>query len=356
MSAMFGIWHGPEGLKAIATRIRYRAEVLVHWLDKLELAIVSDKDKFFDTVTIDVAASDLSSADQVLAEFHKYGINLRKIDENLVSISLNEYTTIQDLAELIEIFAILKDKAPEDEYEAYLDRHFYQRPFRNMPAGLKRSSDYMQQQVFTSMTSETEFMRYIHRLGDKDLGLANGMIPLGSCTMKLNSAIVMSTITIDGFCNMHPFAPRDQIEGYTAMFKELEVMLKAITNYDCISLQPNSGAQGELAGLMAIKKYHESRGEGYRNICLIPTSAHGTNPATAVMCGMKVVPVLCNKQGEIDMEDVQEKLNKHGKNISCAMITYPSTHGVFESNIKKLTGMIHEVGGQVYLDGANLNA
>lgn len=195
----------------------------------------------------------------------------------------------------MEIFAIIKDQAPEDEDVAYLDQHFYAREFRNMPENLRRQSNFMQQQVFNTLTSETEFMRYIHKLGDKDFGLAHGMIPLGSCTMKLNSAIVMSSLTLDGFSNIHPFAPRDQIEGYTAMFKELEVMLSAITNYDCISLQPNSGAQGELAGLLAIKKYHESRGEGYRNICLIPTSAHGTNPATSVMCGMKVVPILCNK-------------------------------------------------------------
>lgn len=199
-------------------------------------------------------------------------------------------------------------------------------------------------------------MRYIHKLGDKDLGLCNGMIPLGSCTMKLNSAIVMAPVTFDGFANMHPFAPRDQIEGYMRMIKELEDMLVAITHYDTISLQPNSGANGEFAGLMAIKKYHESRGEGHRNICLIPTSAHGTNPATAVMCGMKVVPIMPDEAGNIDIEDLKKQIAKHQGNISSAMITYPSTHGVFESAIKDICDLIHDAGGQIYMDGANLNA
>jgi glycine dehydrogenase len=214
----------------------------------------------------------------------------------------------------------------------------------------------MNQPVFNNLTSETEFMRYIHKLGDKDVGLAHGMVPLGSCTMKLNSAVVMTPITFPGFCNIHPFAPKDQLDGYRALIRELESMLVCVTQYDAISLQPNSGASGEFAGLISIKKYHESRGDTHRDICLIPTSAHGTNPATAVMCGMKVVPILCDKSGNTDMEDLREKLTKFSDRIAAAMITYPSTHGVYESCIKELCDLVHEHGGQIYMDGANLNA
>jgi len=307
MSALFGIWHGPRGLLNIATRVRFRTELLSTQLSKMGISIVTDSENFFDTIAIDTRASDLSSSDSVLAEFHKFGINLRKIDENLVGISCNEYTSIKDLAEIVEIFAILKELAPEDDDEPFLEADFCDAEnYRGMPASLKRQSKYMEQQVFNTLTSETEFMRYIHKLCDKDLGLADGMIPLGSCTMKLNSAIVMAPITYEGFANIHPFAPRDQLEGYMRMIKELEDMLIAITHYDTISLQPNSGANGEFAGLMAIKKYHESRGEGHRNICLIPTSAHGTNPATAIMCGMKVVPVKCDDKGNTDVEDIKK--------------------------------------------------
>lgn len=289
-------------MKDIATRVRFRTELLATELDKMGIKVVTDPDNFFDTLAIDTRASDLSSSDNVLAEFHKYGINVRKIDENLVGISMNEYTTIGDLAEIIEIFAIQKEMAPEEDDEPYLDADFCNADsFRGMPEHLSRKTEFMGQQVFNTLTSETEFMRYIHKLGDKDMGLAHGMIPLGSCTMKLNSAIVMAPITFEGFANIHPFAPRDQLDGYMHMIKELEDMLIAVTHYDTISLQPNSGANGEFAGLMAIKKYHESRGEGHRNICLIPTSAHGTNPATAVMCGMKVVPVNCDAKGNMDV-------------------------------------------------------
>jgi glycine dehydrogenase len=210
MSALFGIWHGPQGLKDIATRIRFRSELLVTQLKKMGIHIITSSDNFFDTIAIDVSKSDLSSADAVLAEFHKFGINLRKIDDSTVGISMNEYTTIKDLAELLEIFAILKEIAPEENDEPYLDANFCNsNNFRGMPAGLKRTSAFMEQQVFNTLTSETEFMRYIHKLGDKDLSLVHGMIPLGSCTMKLNSAIVMAPITFDGFANIHPFAPRD---------------------------------------------------------------------------------------------------------------------------------------------------
>ena len=210
MSALFGIWHGPSGLKDIATRVRFRTELLVTELTKMGVQVVTEHDNFFDTIAIDTQASDLGSSDAILAEFHKFGINLRKIDENLVGISMNEYTTIADLAEIIEIFAIQKEVAPEESDESYLDANFYNADsYRGMPSALARQGDFMGQQVFNTLTSETEFMRYIHKLCDKDLGLCNGMIPLGSCTMKLNSAIVMAPITFEGFANMHPFAPRD---------------------------------------------------------------------------------------------------------------------------------------------------
>lgn len=202
----------------------------------------------------------------------------------------------------------------------------------------------MQQAVFNDLSSETEFMRYIHKLCDKDVSLVNGMIPLGSCTMKLNSAAVMAPITLPGFCDIHPFVPKDQLDGYNAMIKELESMLSCITHYDSISLQPNSGASGEYAGLIAIQKYHRSRGDFNRDICLIPTSAHGTNPATATMLGMKVVPVECDSNGNVDMKDLKEKCAKYNSRISSAMITYPSTHGVFEDDIKEICAIIHKEG------------
>jgi len=210
MSALYGIWHGPTGLTNIARRVRFRTELLVTQLNEMGVKIVTDKDNFFDTIAIDSVASDLGSADAVLAEFHKFGINLRKIDESVVGISMNEYTTIRDLAELLEIFAILKDVSPEEADEPYLESSFCDADsYRGMPSQLARSGSFMQQSVFNTLTSETEFMRYIHRLCDKDLGLTDGMIPLGSCTMKLNSAVVMAPITYEGFANIHPFAPRD---------------------------------------------------------------------------------------------------------------------------------------------------
>lgn len=206
------------------------------------------------------------------------------------------------------------------------------------------------------MQSETEIMRYIHKLCNKDYSLTNGMIPLGSCTMKLNSAVVMMPITYPGFCNIHPFAPKDQTAGYNYMIKELEGMLSAITHYDKISLQPNSGANGEFAGLTAIMRYHASMGDHKRKLILIPTNAHGTNPATASICGMTVVPVLCNELGQVDFKDFKNKLEKHSSEVCGAMITYPSTFGVFEADIKEICSLVHQHGGLVYMDGANLNA
>ena len=216
--------------------------------------------------------------------------------------------------------------------KGFLSEHFYEhRNYKELPANLKRKTDFMQQPQFNEITSETQMMRYIQRLADKDIGLTNSMIPLGSCTLKLNSAIAMIPITWHGFAMVHPFAPKDQVPGYMDMIKELENNLVAITQYDCISLQPNSGAMGEYAGLMAIKKYHESRGDFHRNVCLIPTSAHGTNPASAALCDMKIVVVDCDVNGNVDIDDLRKKVDLHKDKLSCLMITYPSTHGVFEA-------------------------
>ena len=302
MTAMYGIWHRAEGLTVIAKRIRFRAEILRDEFNQMGIKVINHLNNYFDTLTLDCLASGFSSADYVLSEFHKHDINLRKISDNLVSLSINETTTIDDLASLIEIFAYMKDEIQEIGEYLQPDR-FEDIVYRGIPADLERKTSFMQQEIFNSIYSETELMRYCTRLADKDYGLANGIMPLGSCTMKLNSAVVMMPITFPGFCNIHPFAPKDQTFGYNYMIKELEIMLSTITHYAKVSLQPNSGANGEFAGLTAIMKYHASRNDNKRKLCLIPTSAHGTNPATAVICGLTVVPVNCMPSGDIDMED-----------------------------------------------------
>ena len=335
MTALYGIWHGPEGLKTISTRIRFYTQMLMTALEDLDIKVITDKNNFFDTLVFEVKASGFSSADKVVADFHRYGINLRKLDDNHVGISINETTVVLKLATLIEIFALLKEK--KDLGESFLDDDFFTiQKYHDLHSGLKRTSSFMQQPVFNELTSESEFMRYIHRLADKDYSLVHGMIPLGSCTMKLNSAAVMTPITFPGLANIHPFAPAEQIKGYIAMIKELETQLMCITHYDSISLQPNSGASGEYAGLIAIKKYHESLGDFKRNLVLIPTSAHGTNPATATMIGMKVVPIAVTHEGKVDVNDLKEKCAKYSDRISAAMITYPSTYGIFEDEIKEV--------------------
>jgi glycine dehydrogenase len=336
--------------------VRNFADILITELDKLGLKVVTDKANHFDTVIIDAKASGLKSSDFVVSEFHRFGINLRRVDDNLVGVSFNETNTLVDLDELIEIFADMKDK-PFTPCSGFLTDNFYEnRKFNQLPKNLHRTSEFMQQPQFKEITSETQMMRYIQRLADKDIGLTNSMIPLGSCTLKLNSAIAMLPVTYDGFGGIHPFAPVDQVPGYVEMIKELSDCLVAVTQYDAISLQPNSGANGEYAGLMAIKKYHESRGDFHRDVCLIPISAHGTNPASAALCNMKIVVVDCDEDGNVDVADLKKKAELHKDKISCLMITYPSTHGVFESAVKEICDVIHSYGGQVYMDGANLNA
>ena len=333
LAAAYGIYHGPQGLKAIATRIHAKASSLASALSSAGFALASDQ--FFDTITL--------NTDQAQALFDKAqaaGINLRLLNEAQLCIALDETTSSAQLSALLAVFGV---EALGDESSA-------------LKAEMARSSDYLTHPVFSAYHSETEMMRYLKRLENKDITLNHSMIALGSCTMKLNAATQMYPITLPGFSSIHPYAPVDQAAGYMRLFADLEHALAEVTGYDAVSLQPNAGSQGEFAGLLAIKSYHESRGDSNRNVCLIPSSAHGTNPASAVMCGMKVVIVKCDDSGNIDVEDLKLKVEKHQDNLAAIMVTYPSTHGVFEVEIKQICEIIHTAGGQVYLDGANLNA
>lgn len=293
MASFYMQWHGPNGLKKIAKKSRFFIQILMQEMEDLGIKWITDSTNYFDTIAIDVKASGFSSSDWVLSEFHKHGINLRKIDDKIISISVDELTTLFDLDQIIEIFHDMKKSNPSEQHMPFSEYEGLE--YKGLPASLKRESKYLAHTQFSMKFSETTMMRYIQRLANKDVGLTDSMIPLGSCTMKLNSAVAMVPITWGGFCNLHPFAPLDQAVGFQQLIREIEDDLIAITQYDGISSQPHSGATGEYAGLMAIKKYHESRGEGHRNICIIPTSAHGTNPATAVICGMKIVPVGCDE-------------------------------------------------------------
>ena len=316
---------------------------MIQEFKNLGIKSVTDSACHFDTVTLDAVASGFLSADDVVSEFHKFGINLRRVDDRHVGVSFNETTTLVDLDELIEIFYDLKSKSTG---AGFLSDEFYKNAkFTALPQNLQRKSSFMQQPQFTEITSETQMMRYIQRLADKDIGLTNSMIPLGSCTLKLNSAVEMIPITWNGFAGVHPFAPRDQVQGYMQLIKTLQEDLCAVSHYDYVSLQPNSGANGEYAGLMAIKSYHESRGDFNRDVCLIHISAHGTNPASAALCNMKIVVVDCDEHGNVDVEDLRKKAEKHKDRLSVLMITYPSTHGVFEAGVKEICEIIHKNGG-----------
>lgn len=306
MASFYMQWHGPNGLKKIATKCRFMAQILMEELSELNCVFETDKENHFDTVCIKVKESGFSSPDYLLAQFHKYGINIRKVDNNHISISFDELSTLYDVDEMVEIFyQIRKNKISTEDYVPF--EHYENRVYKQIPKNIRREGKFMQQNQFMMKFSETNMMRYIQRLSNKDVSLVDSMIPLGSCTMKLNSSICMIPVTWYGFSNLHPYVPLDQAQGYAALIQEIEDNLIAITQYDQISSQPHSGATGEYAGLMAIKKYHESRGDFNRNICLVPTSAHGTNPATAQACGMKIIPIVCNEMGNIDLKDVQEK-------------------------------------------------
>ncbi len=340
MAGMYGVYHGPEGLKYIASKVHNTAVTLADALEKL--GYYQANETYFDTISI---KTDISKIDfRAEAE----GINFYYPDDETVSISINETTTLYDINKIIGVFA---EAASVDRFwiSELLDGNM-------IPKSVARKTEFLQNEVFNSYHSETELMRYIKRLERKDLALNHSMISLGSCTMKLNAAAEMLPLSDPMWGNMHPFVPVRQAGGYQFMLKKLEEQLTEITGFAGTSLQPNSGAQGEYAGLMVIRAYHESRGDTHRNICLIPSSAHGTNPASAVMAGMKVVVTKATEEGNIDTDDLRAKAEEHKDNLAALMVTYPSTHGVYESAIREITGIIHENGGQVYMDGANMNA
>ena len=350
MAAFYAVYHGPKGLKTIATRIHRFADILCLGTATKGLAAVHAN--YFDTLTFNANSIEGFSKDEIVARALAVSVNLRTDVDGQISVSLDETTTRSDVAALFDI--LLGTGHGLDISE--LDQKIIDCGHSSIPASLVRESEFLTHPVFNSYHSETEMLRYIKRLEDKDLALNHSMISLGSCTMKLNATAQMIPVSWPEFANMHPFAPMDQAQGYKKMIDELADWFVELTGYDKISMQPNAGSQGEYAGLIAIQKYHQSRGDDHRNICLIPSSAHGTNPASAQMVGMKVVVVACDKQGNVDMDDLNAKAEELADNLACLMITYPSTHGVYETTIKDICNIVHQHGGQVYLDGANMNA
>ncbi len=348
MAGMYAVYHGPEGIRKIAERVHKLTAILNSGLKQLNLAQLNEQ--FFDTLLIDLG-NQKDKIEQIKASASEKKINFRYFESGLIGISLDETTSLNDVQEILEVLAIGIVKNSSSSFENWnLDVEI------KIKGDLKRKSKYLTQKVFNSYHSETELLRYIKSLENRDLSLTTSMIPLGSCTMKLNAASEMLGITFPEFTNIHPFVPHDETEGYQQIIKELEDDLAAVTGFAAVSLQPNSGAQGEYAGLMVIRAYHLSKGESRRNVVLIPSSAHGTNPASAVMAGMKVVVVKCDEKGNIDITDLKIKAEQNKENLSSLMVTYPSTHGVFEENIIDICRIIHDNGGQVYMDGANLNA
>mgnify|MGYP003624317838 CR=1 FL=1 len=353
MAAFYALYHGPEGLRKIGRRVHHLTAILAAGLRSENIEI--ENEYFFDTLTINTKEHSKAVYHRALAE----GMNLRKfpvpahLGENSpvqLGISLDETSTLKDVEDLL--LAITGKALNVSDFSAAITAD----EFASIPESCRRQSDYLQHPIFSAHHSETQMMRYMKKLENKDYSLTHGMIPLGSCTMKLNAAAEMLPVTWPEFGQMHPFAPTEQSFGYQELAEKLSTMLCEVTGYDGFSLQPNSGAQGEYAGLIAIQRYHQSRGDEHRNVCLIPSSAHGTNPATASMVSMKVVVVSCDEQGNIDHADLKAKIEKHRENLSCIMITYPSTHGVYEEGIQEVCEWVHEAGGQVYLDGANMNA
>ena len=338
MAAAYAIYHGPKGLKHIAERTCGFANSFASEVKK-KYTIVSDH--FFDTVCV-ITGNDTNN---ILQSANAHKINLRKVSDDKISLSFDETTEIADLNNLFKIFGL--NAQMKDIGDVVTP---------SIPSNLKRTSDYMSHPVFNSYHSEHEMLRYLKRLEDKDIALNRSMIALGSCTMKLNAVAEMIPVTWPEFGGLHPFAPIEQTQGYQTLFNDLKQMLSEITGFTGISLQPNAGAQGEYAGLMTIRKFHLANGDTDRNICLIPSSAHGTNPASAQMAGMKVVVINCDNEGNVDVKDLEAKAILHSKNLAALMVTYPSTHGVFEESIKEICKIIHDHGGQVYMDGANLNA
>lgn len=343
MASMYAVWHGADGLKVIANRVHGYTKMLGATLTKMGYKLESEH--YFDTLSVQV---DAATRDAIQRAALAADVNLY-YTENSVQISLDETTTLEDVEVLAGLMSI-------DLAQDTLQLSTEVGEGLNIPEAIVRSSDFLTHPVFNTYRSETDMMRYIKRLENRDLSLMHSMIPLGSCTMKLNAATELLPVSWPEFSSIHPFVPQEQAQGYAQIFEELEAWLSEITGFTACSLQPNSGAQGEYAGLLTIRAYHKANGEGHRNIAIIPQSAHGTNPASAVMAGMKVVVVKCDDEGNIDVEDLKAKAEKHKDNLSCLMITYPSTHGVFEVGVKGICDLIHENGGLVYMDGANMNA
>jgi glycine dehydrogenase len=344
MATLYTMYHGPKGLRLIATRIQRLACILRHGLT--EAGFESDNATFFDTLTYTVGDQQGAIVQRALER----GLNLRVIGSDRLGISLDETTTAGDVEALWEAFSQDTTLPQAKNTDKDVTEN------AGIPDPLLRPLDYLRHPLFNNYHSETDMLRYMRYLEDKDIALNRAMIPLGSCTMKLNSTTEMLPVTWPEFAGIHPFAPTDQTTGYRAMLDELEHMLLECTGYDAISMQPNAGSQGEYAGLLAIRRYHESRNDSQRDVCLIPSSAHGTNPASASLAGMRVVIVACDELGNVDLVDLRDKAARHAQDLSCIMVTYPSTHGVFEESIIELCDIVHEQGGQVYVDGANLNA
>lgn len=340
MASMYAVYHGPKGIKRIAERIHALATVTAEGLKRLNFDVSGEA--FFDTLKV---VTD--KAPSIMKQAEALGMNLRKLSDRSITLSMNETTTLEDLDLIFQAFNDGKTVA----FKAHSITAKTQ-----IPENLSRKSSYLTHPIFNSHHSETELLRYIHRLQNKDVTLAHSMIPLGSCTMKLNATTELTPVSWPEINNLHPFAPLDQVEGYVEMIHDLEEKLAKITGFAKVSVQPNAGSQGEYAGLLVIQKYHASRGQKNRHICLIPSSAHGTNPASAVMAGMKVVVVACDESGNVDIHDLKKKAEENSANLSALMVTYPSTHGVFEESIREICEIVHQHGGQVYMDGANLNA
>ena len=347
MAGMYAVYHGAEGLEAIALRINKFARILDLALAQFGFKQINKH--YFDTLLV---KTDKITLEKIRSEALKSLVNFRYIDETHIGISISETVEERDIRKLFEIFGTVAGKSVDEK----LIREISTKAENNLDLLLPRTTEYLTHPVFKIYRTETELLRYMKRLENKDLSLAHSMIPLGSCTMKLNATTEMISLTWDEFAHIHPFVPKDQAEGYLEVFSELEKDLSEITGFEAVSLQPNSGAQGEYTGLMVIRAYQKDKGQSKRNIVLIPSSAHGTNPASAVMAGMKVVVVKCDDRGNIDVADLKAKAEEYKQNLSSLMITYPSTHGVFEESVTEICKIIHDCGGQVYMDGANLNA
>lgn len=340
MAAMYAVYHGPDGLKRIAEETTAKASLLRDWLIGSGADVLHDA--YFDTLVVRTPGR----AEDVIADARRRGYQLWFRDSDSVGVSVDETTTVADLQAVASVFGVDSSKV----FVPLRDRNSH------LPETLRRTDEYLTHPVFNTHRSETAMMRYLKQLADRDYALDRGMIPLGSCTMKLNAATEMAAVSWPEFARVHPFAPAEDVAGYLVMIEQLEAWLAEVTGYDAVSLQPNAGSQGELAGLLAIRGYHHSRGDLHRDVCLIPSSAHGTNAASAVLAGMRVVVVACDDAGNVDLDDLRVKVEAHAENLAALMITYPSTHGVYEHDVMDITGAVHAAGGQVYVDGANLNA